>query len=62
MDKSKLYVLTILIVCFIIAAICIPLLIKNGSYSVIFSALLPIVLIVIYLIYKKLENDNKKRK
>ncbi|SCS81968.1 hypothetical protein [Staphylococcus caeli] len=62
MDKSKLYVFIILIVCFIISAICIPLLIKNGSYSAIFSALLPIVLIVVYLIYKKLGNDNEKRK
>lgn len=62
MDKHKLYVFIILIVCFIIAAICIPLLIKNGSYSAIFSALLPMILIIIYLIYKKLGNSNEKRK
>lgn len=62
MDKHKLYVFIILIVCFIIAAICIPLLIKNGSYSAIFSALLPMILIIIYLIYKNLGNSNEKRK
>jgi hypothetical protein len=62
MDKHKLYVFIILIICFIIAAICIPLLIKNGSYSAIFSALLPMILIIIYLIYKNLGNSNEKRK
>ncbi len=54
MDKSKLYVIIVLTICLIILAICIPLSIKNGSYSTIFSAFIPI---IIYFILNKQNND-----
>ncbi|GGB81767.1 hypothetical protein [Staphylococcus nepalensis] len=58
MDKSKLYVFIIVIICLIVIAICSPFLIKNGSYSAIFSALIPIAIVIIYFIFNKRNNKN----
>lgn len=47
MDKGKLYTFITLSICIIVIVICLPFLLKNGSYSTIFSAFLPIIMIKI---------------
>ncbi|OEK72782.1 hypothetical protein AST03_13075 [Staphylococcus equorum] len=53
MNNNKLYVFIILTICLIVIAICLPFLIKNGSYSAIVSGLLPIVILIIYFFNKR---------
>lgn len=53
MNSNKLYVFIILTICLIVIAICLPFLIKNGSYSAIVSGLLPIVILIIYFFNKR---------
>ncbi|PTH24159.1 hypothetical protein BU597_00485 [Staphylococcus arlettae] len=60
MNKSKIYVIIVLTICLLIMTVCLPLLIKNGSYSAIFSAFIPIAIVIIYLIFnKRTNNDNE---
>ncbi|SCS78218.1 hypothetical protein [Staphylococcus caeli] len=62
MDKSKLYVFIVVGICLIAMAICLPFLIKNGSYSAIFSASIPIVVLVFYFIFNKRHDNNDNNK
>lgn len=59
MNSSKLYVFIVLTICFIVIAICLPFLIKNGSYSAIISASLPIVISIIYCFNKRKKDKEK---
>ena len=58
MDRSKLYVCIVMTICLIVMAICLQFLLKNGNYSTILSAFIPIAIIVIYFISKKRDNNN----
>jgi len=58
MNKSKVYAIIVLTICLIIMAVCLPFLIKNGSYSAIFSAFIPIAIVIIHLIFNKRNNND----
>lgn len=60
MNKSKVYVITVLTIYLIIMVVCLPVLIKNGSYSAIFSAFIPIAIVIIYLIFDKRNNNDNE--
>lgn len=62
MSKNKLYILLILLVCIIVAAICVPILIKNGSYSVLVSASIPFIILIIYFFVERKNDKNDKDK
>jgi len=61
-SKNKLYLLLILLVCIIVAAICVPILIKNGSYSVLVSASIPFIILIIYFFVERKNDKNDKGK
>lgn len=60
MDKGKLYSFIILSICIIVIVVSLPFLIKNGSYSAIFSAFIPIIILIIYFIFKAKGNNKNK--
>ncbi|MEB6062169.1 MAG: hypothetical protein ABC378_13630 [Staphylococcus pseudoxylosus] len=60
MNKGKLYTFITLIICIIVIVICLPFLLKNGSYSAIFSAFLPIIILIIAFVFKAKGNNNDK--
>ncbi|KKI62536.1 hypothetical protein NGB78_12910 [Staphylococcus arlettae] len=61
-ENKKLYILLILLVCIIVAAICVPILIKNGSYSVLVSASIPFIILIIYFFVERKNDKNDKDK
>lgn len=58
MNKNTFYVIIALTICLIVMAFCIPFLIKNGNYSTIISASIPLAIVVIYLISKNRNNND----